>query len=1063
MFSLILGALPARADDPQVCTVTYDNTVNPADDETDTHFYGSLDYALQYFNTATKSESRCRKEIKFDTAGSQIHIYETIHLFRDGDNEFTFGGDDKIKLIVHDLGVDEDGNPNPVFLIDNKDYDGNTTDAIRNLNFKNIRVVSNNSNNRNTRGTVFKCKNSVGDSTSAVNINFDGISIETQPFRPALHLDNCDNVLTSSFDVTITAVDPGYTSDDGVINIPEGRIAPVILVENQSTGFDFNGTLSQLVGHGIVIKENSDNFNLDGVTLGYDPTATYGSDADDISTTTAIGLQIDNSSGTLGTSTDTTIYNNNGHGIYFTDIDSGDIEIGTSILLFNPGDDNNGNAVTIIDSNGLFLSDIEIAFYGLNGIVIEGNSFSNTISGSGAVDDNDVNIHENGKQATHGVTETDGHGVKIVQTASGNPYNNTVENSSIVAHTNCGIYFDTTGKNIVSSNNLYVNNECGMRSVDGGEIDTMEDVEITIIATSSGTVLLDMKNSAFLGEAAYKVELHKITRDGASIGDGSSYLGEAYADNENHGTFIQDGFSASPEYLFFALVTDADGNVLGIWHGNAYQETTDLDDGCYRDQETGKKYRIVSNVEDPTDTDLDGLSDIFEDDGGDNPENANNCQVDSGETSYLDADTDNDGISDYLEVLELETDPLDADSDDDGLLDGEENPNHDTVLDPGETDPLLEDTDDDGLLDPLEIKYGTDPQEPDTDGDTEKDGTDLCPLINSNEASCYYDFCIPDDEYLSGSVSDGAGGENAAGESCQDSDDDGICDDDEDKNNNCQLDAGELDPRTKDTDDDGIEDGIEDKNQDGNYDPDEGETDPTDNDTDDDGIEDGIEDENGNGYVDDETETDPRDPDTDGDGIDDGEEDFDNRGVTDPGETNAAKYDTDSDGLSDSEDPCPFNIDQNCVVYYHNGSGIIVGYENHDADGDGLSDAAEDYDGNGQNSINEPDPLDPDSDDDGLTDYQEVECTNSNPNNADSDADGMSDYEEVEAAIVQGFDCVNLQNLSIDGVSNLNQKDGCSLNRNLATNGSNMPIMGIVGAFGMLLGLLRIRRERKIS
>jgi len=66
-------------------------------------------------------------------------------------------------------------------------------------------------------------------------------------------------------------------------------------------------------------------------------------------------------------------------------------------------------------------------------------------------------------------------------------------------------------------------------------------------------------------------------------------------------------------------------------------------------------------------------------------------------------DTDNDGISDAVENAVACLDANDADRDDDGILDGNEDANHDGVVDVGETDPCEEDTDNDGLLDGTEI------------------------------------------------------------------------------------------------------------------------------------------------------------------------------------------------------------------------------------------------------------------------------------------------------------------------------------------------------------------------
>lgn len=81
-------------------------------------------------------------------------------------------------------------------------------------------------------------------------------------------------------------------------------------------------------------------------------------------------------------------------------------------------------------------------------------------------------------------------------------------------------------------------------------------------------------------------------------------------------------------------------------------------------------------------------------------------------------DADLDGLRDEVEAL-LGTDPFDPDSDGDGLLDGDE------VNSLG-TDPLDEDTDGDGLGDGAEVKdHGTDPLDPDSDRDGLSDGSEV--------------------------------------------------------------------------------------------------------------------------------------------------------------------------------------------------------------------------------------------------------------------------------------------------------------------------------------------------
>lgn len=81
-------------------------------------------------------------------------------------------------------------------------------------------------------------------------------------------------------------------------------------------------------------------------------------------------------------------------------------------------------------------------------------------------------------------------------------------------------------------------------------------------------------------------------------------------------------------------------------------------------------------------------------------------------------DSDGDGIPDHIE-LEIGTDPQDPDTDGDGLTDGQEYYEYNT-------DPLVADTDGDGLSDGDEVLvYGTDPLDPDTDGDGISDGDEV--------------------------------------------------------------------------------------------------------------------------------------------------------------------------------------------------------------------------------------------------------------------------------------------------------------------------------------------------
>lgn len=82
-------------------------------------------------------------------------------------------------------------------------------------------------------------------------------------------------------------------------------------------------------------------------------------------------------------------------------------------------------------------------------------------------------------------------------------------------------------------------------------------------------------------------------------------------------------------------------------------------------------------------------------------------------------DVDNDGLTNAEETL-YGTDPNNPDTDGDGYKDGEEVKNGYNPLGAGQLD-----SDNDGLTDPVERKMGTDPFNPDTDGDGYADGAEV--------------------------------------------------------------------------------------------------------------------------------------------------------------------------------------------------------------------------------------------------------------------------------------------------------------------------------------------------
>jgi len=129
-------------------------------------------------------------------------------------------------------------------------------------------------------------------------------------------------------------------------------------------------------------------------------------------------------------------------------------------------------------------------------------------------------------------------------------------------------------------------------------------------------------------------------------------------------------------------------------------------------------------------------------------------------------DTDSDGLPDHIETGC--TSRLDADSDDDGLADGVEDKNRNGILDPGETDPCEVDSDDDGIQDGTELGITTPVADPDGAG----------PAVGTHTG-----VFIPDQD--PGTITNPLS---------EDSDNDGILDGREDRNQNGRVDAGESDP-----------------------------------------------------------------------------------------------------------------------------------------------------------------------------------------------------------------------------------------------------------------------------
>lgn len=213
-----------------------------------------------------------------------------------------------------------------------------------------------------------------------------------------------------------------------------------------------------------------------------------------------------------------------------------------------------------------------------------------------------------------------------------------------------------------------------------------------------------------------------------------------------------------------------------------------------------------------------------------------------------------------------------------------------------------------------------------------------------------------------------------------------VLDADADNDGLSDVQEGELgtDPQDADSDNDGLVDGRE-VNESG--------TDPLDADSDDDGLTDGEEVNL--------TDTDPNSStspgltaDSDGDGLTNQEE-------IDLG-TSLTRDDSDGDGLSDGEevqdhgsDPLDADSDMDGLT-----DGIEVNEYGFDPTSDADPGLGDDRDGDNLSNYDEyylhnSDPMDDDTDDDGLDDGEEVD-QGTLPYDPDSDDDGLNDYVEVE-------------------------------------------------------------------
>jgi len=544
--------------------------------------------------------------------------------------------------------------------------------------------------------------------------------------------------------------------------------------------------------------------------------------------------------------------------------------------------------------------------------------------------------------------------------------------------------------------------------------------------------------------------------DGAEIapeqdGDGDGLINGLDSDSDNDGLFdgTEMGFDCSNTATnpnANQCIPDAD---MGATTTNPLNPDTDNGGVSDGSEDFNKNGQFEPGEGDPNnpaddasimDSDGDGLSDGFETQIGSNPLDADsdddgtldgqepNPAADSdgdGLINVLDVDSDNDGLFDGTETgtdcLNPDTDtsqnrcipdadkdspptsPIDSDSDDGGVSDGSEDANKNGRIDPGEGDPnnpaddsTIVDTDGDGLSDPFETDIGSNPNDADSDDDGVPDGQEANPT-DDTDGDGLINVLDPDSD------NDGLFDGTEVGLDCSNpatNPSNNTCIPDGDKGTTT---TSPLDP---DTDDGGVPDGSEDINRNGVIDPGEGDPnnpadDSTITDTDGDGLSDPFETEIG---------SDPNDADSDDDGVPDGQEPNPTVDSDGDGLINVLDSDSDNDGLADGTElgfdcsnPDTDTSKNRCIPDGDMGMTTTSPIDP-DTDDGGITDGSEDFDKDGVVDPGEGDPNEPDddttiidTDGDGLSDKFETEI-GSDPNDADSDDDGTIDGKEANPA-----------------------------------------------------------------
>ena len=393
-----------------------------------------------------------------------------------------------------------------------------------------------------------------------------------------------------------------------------------------------------------------------------------------------------------------------------------------------------------------------------------------------------------------------------------------------------------------------------------------------------------------------------------------------------------------------------------------------------------------------TDDDNDGTLTALEDLDGDGDPTNDDFDED-GIPDYADADDDGDGAPTALEKL-WGSDPLNPDTDGDSVSDGDEwgwadqgdgtTPDYATVDWETADNPAPLDSDGDGFFDIFDLDDDNDGIPTLIEGSKDIDGQPFGTCDGLNEDDIF--DCAPVGDTIPNHLDENTDGDALLDfeEGTGDSDEDGVLN---------FLDCNDCDGASADADNDGLTNAQEAQLQ----------TDPYRADSDGDGLTDLEE----VGDVDDPTDTDgdgvinANDADDDGDHVDTALELVDGSPVDSDGDGFADHLDDDDDndtvptaeeslhGDSDA-DGVPDHLDDD-----DNNDGTPTALEDADGDGDPTSDDVDGDDIPDYRDLDDSDGPLGDGDQDGLTTAEE-EAAGTDPNNPDTDGDGIPDGAEVD-------------------------------------------------------------------